>query len=87
MGLAASLGTLAAGKLADFVAVDFRRAHLTPDTNPLGTLVHTGQGRDVELVVVDGAIVVEGGRPTRVDAEAVRREAKRAAEALWHRVR
>lgn len=87
MGLAGSLGTLAAGKLADFVAVDFRRAHLTPDTNPLGTLVHTGQGRDVELVVVDGAIVVEGGRPTRVDADAVRREAKRAAESLWHRVR
>ena len=87
MGFGDSLGRLAPGKLADFVAFDYRRPHLTPDTNPLGTLVHVAQGRDVELVVVDGTIVVEGGRPTTVDAEAIRREAQRAARALWSRVR
>ncbi len=86
MGFADSLGSLTTGKLADFVAFDFRRAHLTPDINPLGTLVHVAQGRDVELVAVDGRIVVENGRPTLVDGDEIRRDAQRAARTLWQRV-
>jgi 5-methylthioadenosine/S-adenosylhomocysteine deaminase len=87
MGLERDIGSLEAGKKADLVAVDFRRPHLTPATDPLGTLVHAGQGRDVELVIVDGRVVVEDGRPTLVDGEAVRRDAAAVAEALWRRAR
>ena len=60
----------ASGKKADVVLLDFRRAHLTPAFNPVGTLVHTGQGRDVATVIVDGRVVVENGRATLVDEEA-----------------
>jgi len=87
MGLAADLGTLEVGKKADLVVFDFRRVHLTPDVNPLGNLVHVGQGRDVEQVFVDGRMVVESGRPCLVDADAIRRDAQRAADALWARAR
>lgn len=87
MGLGDELGTLVAGKKADLVALDFRRAHLTPCTSALGNLVHTAQGRDVELVVVDGRIVVEGGRATLVDEETIRRDASTAARRLWERAR
>ncbi|MCC6474882.1 MAG: amidohydrolase family protein [Burkholderiales bacterium] len=80
-------GTLEVGKKADLVVFDFRRAHLTPDVNPLGNLVHVGQGRDVEHVFVDGRRVVESGRPCLVDADAIRRDAQRAADALWARAR
>jgi 5-methylthioadenosine/S-adenosylhomocysteine deaminase len=86
MGLAGELGTLAVGKKADLVVVDFRRPHLTPCLSPLGNLVHTAQGRDVEMVVVDGRIVVEGGRATLVDEEEIRRHAAAAAKRLWERV-
>lgn len=87
MGLEKEIGSITVGKRADFVAFDFRRPHLAPRTNPLGNLVHVAQGRDVEMVAVDGDIVVEGGAPTRVDAEAVRREAEAAIAALWARAR
>lgn len=87
MGLADEIGSLAPGKKADLVAFDFRRPHLVPDVNPIGTLVHTGQGRDVELVLVDGRVVVEGGRPTLVNMQAILADAQRAADALWQRAR
>jgi len=54
--------------------------------NPVGTLVHTGQGRDVAMVIVDGRIVVEGGRATLVDEDKIRLEGAAAARALWTRV-
>jgi 5-methylthioadenosine/S-adenosylhomocysteine deaminase len=85
IGLEDEIGSIEIGKRADFVAFDFRRPHLTPMTNALGNLVHVAQGRDVELVAVDGAIVVEDGRPTQVDADEIRREAGVAIEALWRR--
>jgi 5-methylthioadenosine/S-adenosylhomocysteine deaminase len=87
MGLQDEIGSIEIGKRADLVAFDFRRPHLTPNINPLGNIVHVAQGRDVEMVVVDGDIVVEDGRPTKVDAEAIRREADAAIRALWERVR
>lgn len=86
MGLAHEIGSLEPGKKADLVGFDFRRAHLTPNVNPLGNLVHVAQGRDVGLVIVDGRILVEGGRPTLVDEAAIRREAAQAARQLWARV-
>ncbi len=87
MGLENEIGSIAVGKQADFVAFDFRQPHLTPATNPLGNLVHVAQGRDVELVAVGGEIMVEDGRPTRVDAEAIRRDAAAAIASLWQRAR
>jgi len=87
MGLGAELGSLAVGKKADLVGFDFRRAHLTPCTNPLGNLVHTAHGRDVGFVVVDGRVAVENGRAMLVDEEAIRRAGAAAADALWRRAR
>jgi 5-methylthioadenosine/S-adenosylhomocysteine deaminase len=86
IGREQDLGSLKVGKKADMVLFDFRRAHLTPALNPIGTLVHTGQGRDVAMVVVDGRIVVEDGHATLVDEEKIRAEGARAAEKLWTRV-
>jgi len=50
---------------------------------PLGNLVHVAQGRDVEMVLVDGEIVVEDARPLKVDADAhpTRRRDPRALDA------
>ena len=87
MGLEAEIGSLAVGKQADLVALDFRRVHLTPAPDPLGTLVHVGHGRDVALVMVAGEVVVADGRPTRADVETIRRDAAAAAAALWERAR
>jgi len=85
MGLAGELGRIAPGFRADLVALDLRRPHLVPHNDPLGTVVHTGMGRDVSHVVVEGELVVEDGRPLRCDPEEVMAAGARAAAALWAR--
>ncbi|MGE0006324.1 MAG: amidohydrolase family protein [Parvibaculaceae bacterium] len=82
MGIETEIGSLKVGKKADLVMFDLRKAHLTPATSALGTLVHAGQGGDVAHVLVDGRIVIEDGRSTQVDEEEIRRAAAAASERL-----
>jgi len=83
MGLDDQIGSLEVGKKADLVVFDFRRPHLTPLLNPIGSLVHVAQGRDVEMVVVDGRVLVEDGQPTLADMAEICREGQAAADRLW----
>ncbi|MBL0931097.1 MAG: amidohydrolase family protein [Alphaproteobacteria bacterium] len=85
LGVDAWLGRLAPGYAADIVAWDFRRAHLTPLLDPLGTLVHDANGRDVQHVWVAGRQVVRDGEALFADTNAVRVDAQKAAEGLWAR--
>jgi len=85
LGMGETMGRLAPGFLADIVAWDFRRPHLAPLLDPLGTLVHDANGRDVEHVWVQGRQVVAGGRATLVDEARVIAEAQAVAEELWAR--
>jgi 5-methylthioadenosine/S-adenosylhomocysteine deaminase len=87
MGMEAEIGRIAPGFRADLVAVEMRRPHLVPHNDALGTLVHTGMGRDVSHVVVEGELVVQDFRPTRCDMEEVVRAGAAAAAALWERAR
>jgi len=87
LGRDTELGRLQPGYLADLVVLDFRRPHLTPLLDPLGTLVHDACGRDVEHVFVDGRHVIAQGEPLLVDAARIRADAQRAAESLWARAR
>ena len=87
MGLADELGSIEVGMKADLVAFDFRRPHLVPCIDPVGNLVHTAQGRDVEHVWVDGEQVVASGRPVKADLETILADAQAASKALWQRAR
>lgn len=85
LGWSDRLGTLHAGKRADLVLLDQRTPHLAPRLRPLGALVHTGQGRDVRHVIVNGELVIEDGEPTRARMADVVADAQAAAEAVWRR--
>jgi 5-methylthioadenosine/S-adenosylhomocysteine deaminase len=87
MGLADEVGSIEVGRKADLVAFDFRRPHLVPCIDPVGNLVHTAQGRDVEHVWVDGEQVVASGRPVKADLESILADAQAASTALWQRAR
>jgi 5-methylthioadenosine/S-adenosylhomocysteine deaminase len=50
-------------------------------------MVHVAQGRDVEHVWVDGRQVIDAGRPTQADLDAILGDAQKAADALWRRAR
>ncbi|MGE4247965.1 MAG: amidohydrolase family protein [Parvibaculaceae bacterium] len=87
MGLESEIGSIETGKKADIVILDFKRPHLVPVIEPLGNVVHTAQGRDVDCVFVDGRLVVSGGEPLLVNKHHIMRDAQKAAENLWERAR
>jgi 5-methylthioadenosine/S-adenosylhomocysteine deaminase len=60
------VGTLEVGKRADLVLFDMDTINFTPPGDVFRQLAFSENGTSVELVIVDGEIVVEGGRCTRV---------------------
>ena len=79
-------GWLAPGNRADFIVVDFRRAHLTPALRPVACLVHQGQAGDVESVMVDGRWLMRDRRVLTLDEPAIIAEAERVARSAWTRL-
>ncbi|MDQ0323755.1 cytosine/adenosine deaminase-related metal-dependent hydrolase [Pararhizobium capsulatum DSM 1112] len=61
------LGRIAKGAKADFSLIDLNHHTMQPVYDPLRNLIHCAAERAVEAVYVDGARVVEGGRPTLLD--------------------
>ena len=82
LGLEAELGSLEAGKRADFVVVNRDAPHLAPGDDPYSLLVYAATAHDVRTVVVDGELLVEDGRLVRMDAMEVATEARRACRDL-----
>ncbi|MFJ8953837.1 amidohydrolase family protein [Streptomyces sp. NPDC102381] len=78
-------GVLAPGAPADLAVVALDRPHLRPLHRAVATLVYSARGGDVEMTVVGGRVVVEEGRCTLVDEEALMAEAQERAERLVHR--
>ncbi len=64
LGLEDEIGALEVGRRADIIVVDPRSAHATPSFDAVSTLVYACQSRDVRDVLVDGRVLVRGGRLT-----------------------
>ncbi len=75
-------GVLAQGKLADIVLLRRDRAAFTPLNDVTAQLAFCENGGDVDTVIVDGDVVVEGGRLTKVDENEVLRLAEQARSRL-----
>lgn len=91
LGLDAETGTLAAGKSADLIAVRLDTPRMTPliGAGPLlnlhHNLVHAVRGGDVDLTMVAGQILVDGGRLCSADLHALIERANRLAPGLFER--
>ena len=90
LGLDCDLGSLEAGKKADLLAVRTRTPRMTPlfggeYFNLHHNLVHAVRGSDVDLVMVDGEIVVEEGRLKTADMNQLIAEVRGLAPALFAR--
>ena len=77
LGMEDRIGSLEPGKRADVVVVGLRHPRLTPIYDPVSHLVYAAKGADVQQVVVEGRVVLEGGRVTTLDEAAVIEEANR----------
>ncbi len=72
-GMETDLGSLEPGKRADVVVRSPRAAEAYPDNNPVHRLALTLRSGSVDTVLLNGEIVLSGGRSTRVDeAETLR---------------
>jgi 5-methylthioadenosine/S-adenosylhomocysteine deaminase len=80
LGVADKLGSLEAGKLADFLVVDPSR--FGPIFDAYASLVFVADERDLERVYVGGELMVMNGRVLKVDAVKVKGEVNRRVAAL-----
>lgn len=77
------LGRLAPGAKADVVIINLRTTRYGPARDPINALVEYGSGADVETVIVDGELVVENGRSTRIDEAELFAQAEAGAKRAW----
>lgn len=85
LGLDDRTGSLEVGKKADFVAIDARGIHCQPWFDPVSAVVYTATGRDVELVVVDGKVLVQGGELLTMNEQEIVDEAKKRSREVVER--
>jgi cytosine/adenosine deaminase-related metal-dependent hydrolase len=80
------LGRLAPGALADIIVIDLTGRNTLrygPVRDPVKSVVECGVGDDVDTVIVDGRIVMEGGVIPGVDFAKLRSDAQAAGEEVW----
>jgi 5-methylthioadenosine/S-adenosylhomocysteine deaminase len=85
IGMDDRIGSLEPGKAADLVIHDGRSVSWTPPGDPVLNLVWGSDGRSVRDVIVNGRVVIRGGRSTTVDEDELRRDARRARARLLER--
>ncbi len=79
-GLDDVLGSLEPGKRADLVIIDFDKAHLTPCYDVYAHLVYSVNKADVDTVLIDGQILLDGGELVTLDEEAIKTEVRAVGE-------
>ncbi len=76
------VGMLKTGMKADLILVDLRRPHLCPQHDLIAHLVYSAQSADVDTVIINGEIVMEGRQVLTIDEEKVMAEVQRCANRL-----
>ncbi|WP_391207054.1 amidohydrolase family protein [Psychrobacillus sp. L4] len=79
------LGSLEIGKKADVITVNLHQPHLTPEFMHVHRLVYQAVASDVDTVIVNGKIVMEGRNVRTVDEHMVLDEANEEAYATVKR--
>jgi len=80
------IGRLAPGAKADIVIIDLTgrdTLRMGPVRDPIKSLVDCRIGDDVDTVIVDGVVRMEGGRIPGIDFAALRAQAQAAGERIW----
>ncbi len=77
------LGVIRPGARADITAIDMGHPHLQPLYEPRRALVWLANRANVDLVMVDGRLLVEGGQYVLADEAAITRAGVAAIEKIW----
>ena len=85
MGVEKEVGSIEVGKKADLVLVDLKKPHLVPHRDVVSNLVYAAMGSDVDTVLVDGKVLVRGGKALTLDEGRILGEAQRRQDELISR--
>ena len=85
LGFGDRIGSIEAGRKADLILLDRSHPNLAPVIDGVGIVVHSGRGSNVDTVIVDGRVLIEGGRAVGFDGDEIIASAQAVAERLWAR--
>jgi 5-methylthioadenosine/S-adenosylhomocysteine deaminase len=80
------IGKLEVGALADIVIIDFggrNSLRYGPVRDPVKSLIECGVGDDVDTVIIDGKVCMEGGIIPNVDIPRLLADSQAAGEMVW----
>ena len=80
------LGRLCAGAKADIVVFSGDSINMVPMRDPVKNIVYSAEMEDVEMVIINGRVVVENGVVTGEDQRELNRKVQEAAGRMWSRV-
>lgn len=75
-------GRLTIGAAADIIVLNTEKAHYYPKYNIKSAIVYSGNSADVETVIIDGSLVMEGGHLITLDEERILYKAQKWASKL-----
>jgi 5-methylthioadenosine/S-adenosylhomocysteine deaminase len=76
LGMAAQIGSLEPGKLADVIVVGMSAARQTPMYNPISHLVYATRGDDVRTTIVNGKVLMRDRKVLTLNEGSVLAEAR-----------
>lgn len=85
LGLEDQIGSLEVGKKADIILIDMEKPHLYPPNMPLYRIPYFANGADVDTVIVDGHVLMEGRIVKTVDEATLLAAAARETEIMIER--
>ncbi|MEA4846438.1 MAG: amidohydrolase [Clostridiaceae bacterium] len=77
-----NVGSLETGKAADIIVLNTEKAHYYPKYNIKSAIVYSGNSADIETVIIDGNLVMEGGHLITLDEERILYKAQKWASKL-----
>lgn len=83
LGQQGALGEIEVGFRADLILYDEETPAFTPLSDPLRQIVFSEVGQSIRTVIIDGQVVVDHGKLTRLDQGAILSEAQEQAEKFF----
>ena len=85
IGMEHEIGSLQAGKKADIILVDLFKPHMMPLNMPVYRVTCFANGADVCTTIVNGKVLMDGGRVFSVDETDVMEQAQAATDTMLER--
>jgi 5-methylthioadenosine/S-adenosylhomocysteine deaminase len=80
------LGRLEKGAKADMVIVNLKKIAFGAVRDPIRAVIESGTSRDVQMVIVDGEVLVQDGKYLRTNEQELMEKLQLRAEEIWQAV-